>query len=107
MDTAFPAHSTKQNKYKAPERPSPLASREPVVEQTMQDFVFLVFAFLSFGVLYMFSDQRRLPHSKLSSFYDMFDYFIQKGQTRGTPDPHKQILFRTNRIPLLESTDTD
>ena len=56
----------------------------PPMDQTLDDLIFLIGVLMSFGLLYIFSNHRRLPHSKLSWVYDLFDLLLCR---RSAPDP--------------------
>lgn len=76
-----------------------------ITADTAKDFVFLVLVFLSFGLLYMFSDRKRLHHSKLSPIYDLLDRCMcPSGPKWGPSGP-----FRLNipRIDWYDKLDLD
>lgn len=54
------------------------------VDQTLDDLLFLIGVFASFGLLYIFSDHHRLQHSKLTWVYDLFDWVLCR---RSAPNP--------------------
>lgn len=58
------------------------------IDQTLDDLLFLIGVFMSFGLLYIFSDHRRLPNSKLSWVYDIFDLVLLR---RSAPDPRTDL----------------